>query len=89
VDAFVYLVRCADGSLYCGWTTDLEKRVTAHNAGRASRYTASRRPVELAAHWPVESRTQARRIEARIKRLGRRDKLGLVAGTVRLPSPAP
>ena len=44
----VYLLRCADGTLYCGWTTDLERRLAAHNAGRASRYTRSRLPVELA-----------------------------------------
>jgi putative endonuclease len=89
VDAHVYLLRCADGSLYCGWTTDLERRLTAHNSGRGSRYTASRRPVELAAHWPVETHTEARRLEARVKRLARKDKLGLVAGTVRLPPLAP
>ena len=53
--AFVYLLRCADGSLYCGWTTDVERRVAAHNTGRASRYTARRLPVELAVSWELES----------------------------------
>ena len=46
--AYVYLLRCADDSLYCGWTTDVERRVAAHRAGTASRYTRSRRPVEVA-----------------------------------------
>src|SRR3954462_7137771 len=46
--AFVYLLRCADGTLYCGWTVDVERRVAAHNAGRASRYTRSRLPLQLA-----------------------------------------
>ena len=77
--AFVYLLRCSDGSLYCGWTTDLERRLAAHNRGRASRYTAARRPVEYAATWPAESRSDAMRREAAIKRLSRREKLRLVA----------
>jgi putative endonuclease len=75
---YVYLLRCADDSLYCGWTVDVEKRVAMHEAGRASRYTASRRPVELAASWEVDTKTDARRMEARIKRLTRAEKLDLV-----------
>ena len=78
--AFVYLLRCADGSLYCGWTVDVDKRVAAHNAGRASRYTAPRLPVELAASWELESERAARSLEWRIKRLPRREKLALLAG---------
>ena len=79
-DAWVYLLRCRDGSLYCGWTSDLDRRLAAHRAGRASRYTASRLPVELALVRPMPDRSAARREEARIKRLTRADKLGLVAG---------
>ena len=78
--AFVYLLRCADGSLYCGWTVDLERRLAAHAAGKASRYTASRRPVAPAAAWEVPTRTHARRLEARVKRLTRPQKLALLAG---------
>ena len=74
----VYLVRCADGSLYCGWTTNVARRLAAHRAGKASRYTRSRRPVELAAVIPVRDRSAALREEARIKRLSRRAKLRLV-----------
>jgi putative endonuclease len=77
--AWVYLLRCADGSLYCGWTTDLERRLAAHDAGRASRYTRSRRPVALAAAVAMPDRTAARQEEARIKRLPRAAKLALVA----------
>ena len=77
---FVHLLRCADGSLYCGWTTDIERRLTAHRAGTASRYTRSRRPVELAAVIPVVDRSAALREEARIKRLSRADKLRLIDG---------
>jgi len=79
-DAYVYLLRCRDGSLYCGWTTDVERRLAAHRSGRGSRYTASRLPVELALAKPVADRSAALREEARIKRLTRSQKLALVAG---------
>jgi putative endonuclease len=74
----VYLLRCADGSLYCGWTTDLARRLAAHRSGTASRYTRSRRPVELAAAISVADRSTALREEARIKRLPRAAKLRLI-----------
>jgi putative endonuclease len=74
---YVYLLRCADDSLYCGWTTDLERRLVAHRAGSASRYTRTRRPVEVAAVIPVADRSAALRAEARIKRLPRAEKLRL------------
>ena len=78
--SFVYLLRCADGSLYCGWTTDVERRLAEHRAGSASRYTRSRRPVELAHVIPVDDRSAALREEARIKRLPRAAKLALIDG---------
>ena len=78
--AWVYLLRCADGTLYCGWTIDLEQRLAAHNAGRASRYTRSRLPVALAWSQALPDRSAARREEARIKRLTRARKLALIAG---------
>ena len=79
--ASVYLLRCADGSLYCGWTTDIQRRVAAHRSGTSSRYTRSRRPVELAAVIPVANRSAALREEARIKRLPRAAKLQLIEAT--------
>ena len=75
----MYLLRCSDGSLYCGWTTDIRRRVAAHAAGTASRYTRSRRPVELALTIPVADRSAALREEARLKRLPRSEKLRLIA----------
>jgi putative endonuclease len=78
-DAWVYLLRCRDGSLYTGWTSDLARRLTAHERGTASRYTRSRRPVELAVALPMRDRTAARREEARIKALPRAAKLALVS----------
>ena len=79
-EAWVYLLRCADGSLYTGWTVDLEARLRRHGAGRASAYTRSRLPVELALAVAMPDRTSARREEARIKALDRRGKLALIAG---------
>ena len=75
--AHVYLLRCADGSLYCGWTTDIERRLAEHRAGSASRYTRSRLPVQLAWSAPAASRPEAMREEARIKRLTKAEKLKL------------
>ena len=77
--AWVYMLRCADGSLYTGWTVDLERRVAAHQAGVGSRYTRSRLPVELAASFAMADAGAARREEARIKRLPRAGKLALAA----------
>jgi putative endonuclease len=76
---WVYLLRCADGTLYCGWTVDLDRRVAAHGAGRGSKYTRSRLPVVLALVLEQPDATSARREEARIKRLSRREKLSLLA----------
>jgi putative endonuclease len=87
---FVYLLRCGDDSLYCGWTTDVEKRLRAHRAGTASRYTRSRRPLELAAVVEVADRSSALREEARIKRLTRAEKLRLIGddgGPIRASPP--
>jgi putative endonuclease len=78
-EAWVYLLRCRDDSLYTGWTVDLERRLARHRAGRASRSTASRLPIELELAIPMPHRTAARREEARIKRLSRSAKLALVA----------
>jgi len=75
--AFVYLLRCGDGTLYCGWTNDVERRLEQHQAGRASRYTRSRLPVEVVWSKPMASRSEAMREEALIKRLSRSEKLRL------------
>ena len=74
---FVYLLRCADESLYCGITNDLERRVAAHQAGRV-KYTRGRRPVALVWTEPSPDRSEASRRELAIKRLTRPAKLGLL-----------
>jgi predicted GIY-YIG superfamily endonuclease len=79
VEPVVYLLRCGDGSLYCGWTLRLDARVALHRAGRGSKYVASRLPVAVAAVLPMRDRRMAMREEARIKRLTRAQKETLVA----------
>ncbi len=75
----VYLLRCSDGSLYTGVTNDLHKRLKAHAAGKASRYTRSRLPVALAYSEPQRSKSAALKREVAIKRLTRREKTKLIA----------
>ena len=75
---YVYIVRCSDGSLYTGWTTSLEKRIEAHNAGRGAKYTKSRRPVSLVYFETFESKSEALKREAAIKKLPRVLKLSLI-----------
>lgn len=83
----VYLLRCRDGSLYCGATNDLARRVAAHGAGRGARYTRSRLPVELVWAEPARDRGAALRREAAVKRLDRSAKLALVAARASRPPP--
>jgi putative endonuclease len=78
--AYVYLLRCRGGSLYCGWTYDVDARLAVHRSGRGSRYVRRRLPVELAAVFELAGASAARREEARIKRLSRREKLALLEG---------
>ncbi len=82
--AAVYILQCADGTLYTGWTTDLERRLQAHNSGRGARYTRGRRPVRLVYREEQPTRSVAQRREAAIRRLSRADKLKLIE---RCPEP--
>jgi putative endonuclease len=76
---FVYLVRCSDYSLYCGSTTNTERRVQEHNEGIGSRYTRSRRPVRLVWSIVAGSKSQAYKEELRIKRMKKDAKEAMVA----------
>ncbi|WP_071544485.1 GIY-YIG nuclease family protein [Pseudodesulfovibrio hydrargyri] len=66
---YVYLLRCADNSLYCGITNDLDRRIRAHNAGTASKYTRTRLPVALAASVEVDGKSAALKLELAVKKL--------------------
>ncbi|MEE1109005.1 MAG: GIY-YIG nuclease family protein [Lachnospiraceae bacterium] len=76
---YTYMVRCSDGTLYTGWTNNLEKRMEAHNSGRGAKYTKSRRPVELVYFEEFTQKSDAMSREARLKQLGRAEKLKLIA----------
>lgn len=76
---YTYLLECADQTLYCGWTNDLDKRVKAHNSGQGAKYTKPRRPVVLVYYEEFETKEEAMRREFAIKRLTRGEKLRLIA----------
>ena len=75
---YTYLLQCADGSLYCGWTNCLWERVKVHNEGRGAKYTRGRRPVELLYFEEFATKQEAMQREAAIKRLTRQEKEKLV-----------
>ena len=75
---YTYILRCADGSLYTGWTNDLEKRLKAHNSGRGAKYTRARRPVELVWYEAFADKIAAQRREYAVKQLTRAEKLQLI-----------
>ena len=75
---YTYILKCKDGSLYTGWTNDLEQRVAAHNTGKGAIYTKARRPVELVYFEEFETKEQAMKREYAIKQMARKDKLELV-----------
>ena len=75
---WTYILRCADGTLYTGWTNDLEKRMLAHNSGEGAKYTRSRRPVELVYYEEYEAKEEAMSREWHIKRLTRAQKAELI-----------
>lgn len=79
MENWVYILRCADGSLYTGWTNDLPRRLAAHQAGRGAKYTRAHLPVELVYTECFATRTEAMRREAAIKQLTRSQKLRLIA----------
>ena len=77
---YVYILRCSDDTLYCGWTTDIDKRLSAHNSGHGAKYTRSRGPVILAYVEEYEDRHDALSREWHIKRMSREEKMRLVKG---------
>lgn len=76
----VYILRCGDGTLYTGCTSDLPQRLKAHQSGRGAKYTRSRLPVALAYREEAEDKSAALRRETAIKRMTRQEKLALIEG---------
>ena len=78
---YLYILKCADKTLYTGITTDLKRRVVEHNGSKlGARYTSSRRPVKMVYSKKFKNRSTASKQEARIKKLKRGDKLSLIKG---------
>ena len=77
-EIYTSIVRCADGTLYTGWTNDLKKRIKAHNAGKGAKYTKTRRPVELVYFERFATKEEAMSREYHIKRLKRSQKQALI-----------
>ena len=75
---YTYIVECADGSLYCGWTNNLEKRIADHNAGKGAKYTKTRLPVKLAYYEEFDTKEEAMSREWHIKQLRREKKMELI-----------
>jgi len=74
----VYILECSDGSLYCGVTNDVDRRLKEHNGGsHGAKYTRSRRPVKLLKTLAVESKSEALKLEHKIKKMSRKEKLAL------------
>ena len=83
---YVYILNCANGSLYTGYTINIEQRIATHNAGKGGRYTRAHRPVTLLAHWSFSSKREALQAEYRIKSLTRKQKLQLISDPLLLAS---
>ncbi|MFV3013082.1 GIY-YIG nuclease family protein [Clostridium botulinum] len=75
--AYVYIVECRDGTLYTGWTTDIERRISEHNKGKGAKYTRARRPVILKYFEEFDTSREAMKRECEIKTLSRKDKIKL------------
>ncbi len=79
---YTYILRCGDGTLYCGYATNPEKRAEVHNSGKGAKYTRSRLPVELVYKEAFETKQEALRRECAIKKLTRSEKLKLITGVI-------
>lgn len=75
---YVYMVRCRDGTLYTGWTNDIERRIEAHNSGKGAKYTKSRRPVVLVYCEEFATKKEAMQREYEIKHMGKKEKENLI-----------
>jgi putative endonuclease len=77
---YVYILRCSDGTLYTGWTTDLERRVRIHNSGKGAKYTRGKVPAEVVYFEKYDTKSEALKREYAIKQLSHLDKLKLIGG---------
>lgn len=76
---YTYILECADGTYYTGWTTHVQKRVDVHNSGKGAKYTKNRLPVKVLATWAFQNKSEAMKFEAWVKKLPRQEKVKLVS----------
>ena len=76
--SYTYILECSDGTLYCGWTNDIEKRIRTHNAGKGAKYTRTRLPVKLVYSESFDTKEEAMSREWHIKRMTRSEKERLI-----------
>ena len=81
-DWYLYILECADGTLYTGITLDLERRLGEHNGGQGAKYTRARLPVKMVYHIEVADRSRASKMEYRVKKMPRAKKLEIISGTI-------
>lgn len=79
---YTYILTCRDGSLYTGWTNNLEKRISDHNAGKGAKYTRARRPVSLAYYEEFAVKEDAMKRECEIKKMTRQEKMDLIKNNI-------
>ena len=79
---YVYILQCADNTLYTGYTNDLERRINLHNSGKGTKYTRGRTPVKLRYFEEYQTKSEAMKREYAIKQLKRQDKLRLIKGDI-------
>ena len=85
---YTYILKCSDGTYYTGWTNDLDKRLKAHNGGKSgAKYTRNRRPVTLVYYEEFETKGEAMKREAAIKKLSRKEKTALINIPDQWPAP--
>ena len=77
---YTYIVRCSDGTLYTGWTNDLDKRLKAHNEGKGAKYTKSHNAIKLETAWKSKEKSLACKLEYQIKQLSKQQKEKLING---------
>ncbi|MDD3223270.1 MAG: GIY-YIG nuclease family protein [Clostridium sp.] len=75
---YVYILRCSDGTLYTGYTNNLEKRINTHNSGKGAKYTRCRLPVKMVYHEELETKSEAMKREYEIKKLTREKKMKMI-----------
>lgn len=81
--AYIYIVECSDGTLYTGWTNNIERRIKEHNEGKGAKYTRCRRPVVLKYYEEFNTKQEAMKRECAIKKLTRKDKIKLFTKTAK------